>query len=135
MPHDNITPGSAEDWLRHAKSDLAVASQSRTPDVLLETLCFHAQQAVEKSIKAVLLYNGIKFPYTHDIARLITILVDAGIPWPKALDEASRLTGYAVETRYPGSVDVVTDEEYHGTLKVAERTLRWAEQTISGKND
>ena len=46
MPLDPPTPGSPEDWLRHARSDLALAQQWQVPDVLLATLCFHAQQAL-----------------------------------------------------------------------------------------
>jgi HEPN domain-containing protein len=61
MQHDGLKPGSAHDWLRHAKSDLAVATQTKNADILLETLCFHAQQAAEKSLKAVLLHNAVKF--------------------------------------------------------------------------
>lgn len=131
MQHDGITPGSPEDWLRHARSDLAVAGGPKTADILLETLCFHAQQTVEKSVKAVLLFYGIKFPYTHNIARLITLLVDSGIPWPKELNEASRLTEYAVEMRYPGPMDIVTGEEYRQTVAIAEKVLCWAEQSVA----
>jgi len=47
--------GSPRDWLRLAKADLAIARLELPPDGLLELLCFHAQQAAEKSIKAVLL--------------------------------------------------------------------------------
>ncbi|MHB0912793.1 MAG: HEPN domain-containing protein [Armatimonadota bacterium] len=132
MRPDDLRPGSPQDWLRHARSDLAVAGQPRTPEMLLETLSFHAQQAVEKSIKAVLLLNGVKFPYTHNIAKLITIIINAGIAWPEELNEASRLTEYAVETRYPGSVDSVTDEEYRGTLAIAKKVYAWAERSLAG---
>lgn len=64
MPPDAPLPGSPEDWLRHAKSDLALARQRHAPDILLTTLCFHTQQAVEKGIKAVLVQRGIVFPCT-----------------------------------------------------------------------
>ena len=57
-------PGSPEDWLRYARSDLALAQQRQAPEILLATLCFHAQQAAEKSIKAVLVQRGMIFPYS-----------------------------------------------------------------------
>jgi len=45
------SPGTAEDWLRHAKSDLAVARQiEANPDVLANQTAFHGQQAAEKAI-------------------------------------------------------------------------------------
>jgi hypothetical protein len=55
-------PGSPADWLRYARSDLALARIERPAEVFLEMLCFHAQQAVEKSLKAVLLWKGGPFP-------------------------------------------------------------------------
>ena len=61
MPLEPPTPGSPEDWLRHARSDLALAQQWQVPDVLLAALCFHAQQTVEKSLKAVLVHVGALF--------------------------------------------------------------------------
>ena len=50
MPADP-QPGSPDDWLRHARSDLALARSRKGRDVLYEHLCFHAQQAAEKAIK------------------------------------------------------------------------------------
>jgi HEPN domain-containing protein len=52
-------PGSPAAWLRYARSDLALARVPARGEVLLESLCFHAQQAVEKSLKAVLVGRGI----------------------------------------------------------------------------
>ena len=51
MPPEVYAPGSPADWLRHAYSDLALAGVTPLPQVLLEQLCFHAQQAAEKPLK------------------------------------------------------------------------------------
>jgi len=130
MPPSGVDPGSPADWLRHARSDLALASHSDTPGVMLETLCFHAQQAVEKALKAVLLHHSVPFPYTHDIARLITTCQDAGIAWPDELDEAAELTEYAVVTRYPGPSSEVTEEEYREAIDIAGKVFAWAAALI-----
>ena len=61
-------PGSPADWLRHAGSDLALSRTPADNEVLPETLAFHAQQAAEKSLKAVLLHAGIEPPRTHNLA-------------------------------------------------------------------
>ncbi len=66
-------------WLRHARSDLNIASIAMDHDVLPEQICFHTQQAVEKAFKAVLLFAGVGFPYTHDLEELPDTLTDAGI--------------------------------------------------------
>ncbi|MDI6793295.1 MAG: HEPN domain-containing protein, partial [bacterium] len=34
---------------------------------------FHAQQTAEKSIKAILIWEGIKFRKTHDLSELIDL--------------------------------------------------------------
>ena len=70
-------PDDPREWLNRARSDLALARTER-PDVYLEDLCFHAQQAVEKAVKALLIAHQVDFPYTHDIAQLLTLLENAG---------------------------------------------------------
>ena len=130
MPPDLPIPGSPADWLRHARSDLALAQQRYDPAILLATVCFHIQQAVEKSIKAVLVQHGIAFPYTHDLARLITLVQGAGIAWPEELNAAAALTEYAVSNRYPGLDGAITDEEYLQAIALAQRVMAWAEHRV-----
>ncbi len=65
MSPEEVEPGSPADWLRHAPSDLELARIARPPEVLLEALCFHAQQAAEKALKAVLIAHRIPFPKTY----------------------------------------------------------------------
>lgn len=130
MPPEQPEIGTPADWLRYARSDLALARVQRPTAVFLEMLCFHAQQAVEKSIKAVLLANEIRFPYTHDIARLISLVKEAGILWLEGLDQAAELTEYASETRYPGSVEPVSEEDYRQAIEIAEQVLAWAASLI-----
>lgn len=61
---------------------------------------FHAQQAVEKSLKAVLASKGVQFERTHDLDRLLELLAEQGLEPPVELDELSALTDYAVILRY-----------------------------------
>ena len=130
MPSDTPIPGSPADWLRYARSDLALARQQDLPEILLETLCFHAQQAVEKSLKAVFVHQGMVFPYTHDLAQLITRAKASGISWPEALDTAAELTEYAVGSRYPGVYERVTDEDYREAIEVAQCVFNWANNIV-----
>jgi HEPN domain-containing protein len=132
MPLDPPVPGSPEDWLRHARSDLALAQQRQVPEVLLAALCFHAQQTVEKSLKAVLVQRGVAFPYTHDLARLITLVQSVRLPWPEALEAAVALTVYAAGSRYPGPGGEITDEEYRQAIALAKRVLDWAKNIVRG---
>lgn len=78
MSDHELRISESRDWLRYAKSDLALAA-SKPDGVLLDTLCFHAQQAAEKSLKAVLILRVGVVPYTHDIGELIEALADIEI--------------------------------------------------------
>ena len=70
---------------------------------------FHAQQAVEKALKSVLSRAGVVFRRTHDIAELLDLMADSGLPEPPHAERLDELTPYAVEMRYglvdPGALD------------------------------
>ncbi len=102
-------PDDPREWLNRAKSNPAKArSGSETPEVYLEDLCFDAQQAAEKAIKAILIYLDVRFPYVHDLAQLLTLVEQAGQNVSDATRQAAGLSDYAVETRYPGLSEPVT---------------------------
>lgn len=61
---------------------------------------FHAQQAVEKYLKAVLAYRDITFPRSHDIEELVGLLRRKGVPLPPHADELPALTPFGVAFRY-----------------------------------
>ena len=62
-------------------------------------LGFHAQQLIEKAIKAVLFKHGVFVPRTHSIAQLLDVLDDAAIPAPPHADEIDTLDPYAMQAR------------------------------------
>jgi len=113
-------------WLNRARSSLALA-RSRPPDVVAEDLCFAAQQAAEKAIKAVFVARGQRFPFTHDLVRLLALLEADGEPIPAPVREAALLNRFAVVTRYPGFAEDVTWQEYRQAVAVAQEVVRWAE--------
>lgn len=115
--------------MNRAKSNLARA-RLRVPQAYLEDLCFDAQQAAEKALKAVMMSRGIDFPYTHDIARLLAVLQVDGMTLPESMLSAARLTTYAVQARYPGLDEPVEEPEYLEAVEVAEAVVRWAEALL-----
>ena len=129
MDSESLVLGSAEDWLRYAKSDLELARIEKPEGVLLETLCFHAQQAAEKTLKAVLIFLEIDFPRTHNIRTLLDLLPE-GVDVPQEVEESAILTDYAVESRYPMNTEPVYDEEYRQVIILAEVVVSWAERLI-----
>jgi HEPN domain-containing protein len=130
-PPNKSLPGSPQEWLNHAKSDLALARLGTTAeDVLPELICFHAQQAVEKSLKAVLLHNNIRFPLIHDLETLVEIAQHEGLTLPTWADEVADLTPYAAETRYPGHWEDFQENEVVSALDTAQKVIKWASSII-----
>ena len=129
MQHDLPEPGSPADWLRHAASDLDLAKVDRTPAILLESLCFHTQQATEKALKAVLIAQGVAYPKTHNVRTLLDLLPQ-DLSVPPDVDSAAGLTDYAVLSRYPAEVEPVTETEYRDAIRMAESVLSWARGLI-----
>jgi len=112
-------PGTPEDWLARAEGDLALAKVPLPEGGYYEDLCFHAQQAAEKAIKAIYVRHGLAFRYTHDLGELIASLEKAGIKVPPEITDATILTGYAWEARYPGTSEPVTVKGRVGSPAVA----------------
>ncbi|HXG17921.1 MAG TPA: HEPN domain-containing protein [Methylomirabilota bacterium] len=131
MPPERFPPDDPREWLNRARSNLARA-KARIPDAYLEDLCFDAQQAAEKAIKAVLLKKKLTFPYVHDLARLLTLVEGSGAEIPEEVRQAESLTRYAVVTRYPGLTEPVTEAHYQEAVANADVVVRWAE-TITGE--
>lgn len=101
------------------------------PEVLYDDLCFDAQQAAEKAIKAVLVHRSVDFPKTHDIGRLLTLATEAGVPAADDLQGAAALTPFAAAGRYPTSWGDTDEAEYRDAVRLAERVVRWAESVIA----
>lgn len=135
MPRDLPQPGSPRDWLRHAEADIALARVELPEGSFYEYLCFHAQQAAEKSLKAVLTHIGVEFPKTHDLERLVDLLPPPAPP-SAVLAAAVSLTDYAVLTRYPRSLhEPVDGDECRAAVLAAEAVLAWAEGEIGLDTD
>jgi len=71
-----------------------------------------------------------RFPHIHDLARLLTLLEEAGEEIPASVRQAEDLTRYAVVTRYPGLAEPVTEAHYQEAVASAEAVVRWAEEKI-----
>lgn len=129
-------PDDPKEWLSRARSNLQQA-RAEMEGVYLEDLCFDAQQAAEKAIKAVLIHHKVVFPYVHDLARLLTLVEQTGQAVPEQVKQAAKLSRYAVATRYPGVAEPVSQEDYRKAVSIAEIVVRWAEEVVttqSGKS-
>ncbi len=120
----------AAEWLRHAHSDLAVARMVEEEQIAPEILAFHAQQAAEKALKALLVQRQVEFPRLHVIGPLLKLCQEAGYEGTEALAEAVTLTRYAVVTRYPGEVEPVSRQDARQAFELAEKVLNWVETRL-----
>jgi len=127
MPPDPSALGTPQEWLNRAKSNLAIASQAKTENIYWEDLCFEVQQAAEKALKAVMLAKGIRFRFVHDLSEHLTLLEQSGLSLPEEVRNAAILTDFAVEARYPGVYEPITETEFRESLRIATAVIVWAE--------
>jgi len=111
---DQVRWDFVQGWLRKAEHDLGAC------DVLLAhefqdyaPAAFHAQQAVEKFIKAFLVRHQVEFPKSHDLSLLRLLIAEENSSLAENLAAADDLTPYAVEFRYPGEMLVSKEEAQH----------------------
>jgi HEPN domain-containing protein len=91
-------------------------------------LGFHAQQAVEKSLKAALASRAIDFPYTHDLDGLLELCETNGLKAPSELEGVDRLAPYGVRMRYGTTHAAPLDRAQ--ALLWATTAVQWAQSMI-----
>lgn len=125
MPSPDQVAAVAREWMLRAEEDLRAAAhllKLRDP-CPTATVGFHAQQCVEKYLKALLVMKGIQFPKTHDLEQLVGLLpLDVSVPLPVPMQRT--LTTYGTMTRYPGEYEPVTVTESRQALTAARRVRR-----------
>ena len=95
----------------------------------MAALGFHAQQAVEKALKAVCTINRLEIRRTHDLAALAESISSVGESLPITVDEFRSLNPFAVEFRY--------DDEMQSNLSRQEldsllnSVLKWADRALA----
>jgi HEPN domain-containing protein len=89
---------------------------------------FHAQQAVEKALKAVLAVSGVRYERTHALDYLIGLVEANGVPAPAGLAAAAELSPWAVEFRYETEDEPPLDRG--AALALVQDILRWAGETV-----
>ena len=121
-------------WLKVAKSNLKLGRvdiEAKDSEIRFEELCFELQQCCEKSLKALLIFNDISFPKTHNISELLKLLKSNLVDVPENILKSAIVTQYAVNTRYPVDYIEVTKEDYQETLQIAENIYNWVEGQIN----
>lgn len=121
-PEDEVVAKLVAGWVDKAEQDLAAARTLLGAEIpLLFPACFHAQQAIEKFIKAYLTRRQVEFPKTHSIRELVDLVSchdeDLGVRLEPAID----LTPFGVEGRYPGDWPEPSEDEATDAVSLVER--------------
>ena len=121
----------ARELLEKARHDLVAAGALvKVEDEILDTACFHVQQAVEKSLKSLLALDDVVYPFTHDLESLLDL---AESRWPVVGAFAQAvipMTRYAVIGRYS---DILHPdrEEVGAAIEVARQVYDLAREEIA----
>ena len=127
---DLLPSTSWKSWVERAEEDYLLALSAikrKTP--LTYGATFHAQQCIEKYIKALFTSRQLIFPRTHDLAALGSLCQQQGIILPVSDDALELLSAYAVEARYPGTLP--SKEDAQEAIEVARTLRRFVKKLLS----
>ena len=119
-------------WVVSAENDLTTGRAALAATMpSYETASFHAQQAAEKAIKALLVKNQVEFAKTHDIGALLALAEPVAPGIARALGRAEVLSRRAVETRYPTPEERIRHEEATRDLELGSEVLDHVRQRLA----
>jgi len=101
-PPDEALNALVAEWIVKADLDFRTVVRLAEDEAFRDIVVFHAQQAAEKYLKALLTRRQIEFPKTHEIRRLLELLRPSDPEVADALPDARWLDPFGVEIRYPG---------------------------------
>jgi HEPN domain-containing protein len=112
---------TVREWISKAEGDYATAARELNPTGTpnLDAVCFHAEQCIEKRMKALLIHLGVTPPRSHDLVVLDRLLTPVCQGWSWPVEELRLLTRAAVDFRYPG--DSADQKEASESFDIATR--------------
>lgn len=121
-------------WLTKADHDLQTAKLAlELKPELTDSICFHAQQCVEKCLKAYIVNLDEHIRRTHDLTPLVSLCEKYEPEFSKFHDIADELSGYAIITRYPDDWREIPREEAAEAVRKAETVMKFVIEKL--KND
>jgi HEPN domain-containing protein len=120
------------DWINFAQRDydIAVYLNAGFRPLPTENICYNCQQAVEKALKAILIYVVGNYPKTHDIRELHQLCKESGVDFGLTSTITRTLTRFATKSRYPDDVNEFTDTDTEIGLKYAKQILEQAKDFL-----
>ncbi|MCX6584604.1 MAG: HEPN domain-containing protein [Candidatus Aminicenantes bacterium] len=124
-----------EKWLIKANNDLKVAeneSHLTSREMVTDAICFHSQQAVEKYLKAFLIFKKIDFDKSHKLEYLLELCIEKDNDFSQI--DIGDLSFYAVEVRYPDDFYIPTEKEARESLEIARKVKEFIFQKLNIKD-
>lgn len=128
MPQNNSK--SVKEWILKSQSDLKSAEILYRENGPSDSICFHCQQAVEKILKAFLIFSKKKSPKVHDLIHLLNLCKKIDKSLEGLESEVSFLNRYYVETRYPSDVAIYSKDECEKALKISQKVTQFIANKI-----
>lgn len=120
----------ARDWLIRAARDLASSERLLLPPALPAEAAFHVQQAIEKALKCLLVWNNVSFAKTHDLDDLSERCATFAGDMASFRSSIAPLTRYGVETRYPGAEPEPPADEVIAALELARQVVQFVSDQL-----
>jgi len=117
-----MNQNTVKNWMTKAQGDLKTGKDElKTRKPVVDAVCFHMQQCVEKYLKAFLVFHNREFRKTHDLTELIEQCSELDPEFSKLFElNADRLTEYAIELRYPGDMIPPSFHDAKKAVQIAE---------------
>jgi HEPN domain-containing protein len=118
-------------WLIKAEHDLiATKVMNASGQPIEDIVCFHAQQCVEKCLKAFLVFKDVHIEKTHDLTRLVGICGEKDKEFYRFEDLADKLSSYATAPRYPDEWREISSDEAMSAIKDAEEVMEFVKTKL-----
>lgn len=131
----NVPESNWRTWLAKAENDfLNIENNLAAERVPWDTVCFHAQQAVEKLLKAFLVFHDRIPPRNHDVLALLASCVEIDSTLSGLKADCNGLTYYATTGRYPGDLYEPDEKDARDAVSASHRTRSAIMERLPGRD-
>lgn len=122
-----------QEWLRAARDDIFTIEELIDNEHLTNIMAFHAEQAVEKCLKAILEEDSVEFPRIHDLSRLYKLVQKSRNFSIEQQDILQKLNTLYIDSRYPGEFGLLPDGK--PTMDEAKKFYQFAQDIHASISD
>jgi len=125
MQHEDPRLHLAREWLDHSAEDLDLADLHRENPAFSRSVAYHSQQAVEKALKAYLVWRDVPYRKTHELASLVQQCAALDPDFRSLPPRVGSLSRYAITGRYPQTGEEINPGVAAEALSLARETVRF----------